>query len=198
MTTKITSAEAYEYIKTTEFISYPSGVFDRVSIETLLREASTVHGFMPPSAKSFLDWARRYDVVEPVEGERGHYRWVASTEDQAVEIGRQISQEGPESVMVTDVDPDHPMTLPDSVVDDLDLAEDHYNYRESVEHESCLDDDEDTASRTTVADVRAYIVTRQKRLPRKEKKRMKKTFREVTGIDKVWFVREQVWELVAR
>ena len=198
MTTKLTSADAHEYIKHLEFGTNREIVFDRVEVEKVLEKVGREHDFTPPSAKSYLDWARRYDVVEPVEGERGHYRWAASTEDQAVEIGRRISQEGPECVTVTDMDPDHPMLLPDPAVDDLDLSEDHFNYRESVANEPCLDDEEDTASRTAVADVRAYIVTRQKRLPRKEKKRMKKTFREVTGIDKVWFIREQVCELVAR
>lgn len=113
MKSKLTSAEAHEYIKTGEFISYPEQIFDRSAIERLLREAGAVHNFDPPSAKSYLDWARRYGVVEPVKGERGHYRWAPSAEAEAVEIGRKIAQEGQERVTIPDTDPNHPMILPE-------------------------------------------------------------------------------------
>lgn len=111
--TTIDSATAHEYIKHTEFASTPEIVFDRTEVEKVLAEVSRTEGVATPSAKSYLDWARRYDVVEPVKGERGHYRWAPSAEAEAVEIGRQIAQEGQERVSIPDTDPNHPMILPE-------------------------------------------------------------------------------------
>lgn len=197
MTTKITSAEAYEFIKTKEFISFPEQTFDRAMIEALLKEASTVHHFTPPSAKSFLDWARRESIVEPVEGERGHYRWAPSVEAEAAEIGRQMTQE---RVAPPDTDPENPMVLTDPVVDDLDLAEDHFDYREGVEAETCQHHTDALAGLTEVVDVRLYIYTSQKRIPRKKKKLIKKSAREMMGIKNVQMVRsmDRAWEMSAR
>ena len=146
-------------------------------------------GFTPPSAKSFLDWARRESIVVPVEGERGHYRWAPSVEAEAAEIGRQMAQE---RVYATDMDPEHPMILQD----EEEPAE------TPLEVETCQHHAEDLSDLSDVADVRAYIVTRQTRIPRKEKKRMKKLFRDVTGVEKVRFVRaddlDVAWEMANR
>ena len=187
--TTIDSATAHEYIKHTEFASTPEIVFDRVEVEKALAEVSRTEGVATPSAKSYLDWARRHGVVEPVAGERGHYRWAASTEDQAAEIGRQMAQE---HVYVTDMDPEHPMILQDEE-GPADTP---------LEAETCEPHTEDLSGLSDVADVRAYIVTRQTRIPRKEKKRMKKLFRDVTGVEKVRFVHaddlDVAWEMANR
>lgn len=206
MTTKITSADAYEDMRSLGDRVFRQYIFDRTDVQGALDALAGLRGFEVPSAKSFLDWARRESIVVPVEGERGHYRWAPSVEAEAAEIGRQMATgtdlddvEMP-GIYVTDMDPKHPMIL-DAEEDDLDLAEDHFNYRESVEQESCQDHDEDATS-AAVADVRAYIVTHQTRLPRKEKKRMKKVFRDATGVKKVQFVHaanlETAWEMANR
>lgn len=187
--TTIDSATAHEYIKHTEFASTPEIIFDRAEVEKALAEVSRTEGVATPSAKSYLDWARRYGVVEPVEGERGHYRWAMSAEAEAAEIGRQMAQE---RVIPPDLDPEHPMILQDPE----EPAE------TPLEVETCQHHAEDLADLSSVADVRAYIVTRQTRIPRKEKKRMKKLFRDVTGVKKVRFVRaddlDVAWEMANR
>lgn len=104
MTEKITSAEAHEELKRLGDRVLQQETFDRTNIQEALDALDGGIGAVVPSGKSYLDWARREHIVEPVEGARGQYRWAKGVEDQAVEIGRQMAQEA-----VTDMDPEHPM-----------------------------------------------------------------------------------------
>lgn len=164
MSEKLTSAEAYEYIKTKEFLSYPEGVFNRTQIDRLLDEAGVLHDFTPPSAKSFLDWARRTNLVEPVEGERGHYRWAPDMETEAQEIGRQIVQEHAETI-ATDLDPEYPMLLSE----DPEVHEVPLRRAEGIVDGGHLH----------------LSVTGHKRFPRKVKAALKRTLIETTAARKV-------------
>lgn len=117
MTTKITSEEAYAYLQQTELVSTPEIVFGRAEVEKTLEEVGRAEDVVSPSGKSFLDWARRYGIVEPVEGSRGLYRWAPSVEEKAAEVGRQIAagvdpvDPEPNAIAVTDMDPENPMIL---------------------------------------------------------------------------------------
>lgn len=189
MTTKINSADAYEDMRNLGDKVFRQDIIDRTDVQDALDALAGLRGFEVPSSKSFLDWARREGIVEPVEGARGHYRWAASVESEAVEIGRQMAEE---RVIPTDMDPEHPMILQDPEVP----AE------TSLEVETCQHHTEGLTDLSDVADVRAYIVTRQTRIPRKEKKRMKKLFRDATGIEKVRLVHaddlDVAWEMANR
>lgn len=169
MSHKFNSAEAYADMRSLGDKVFRMDVFGPGDVQEALNALSGLRGVDVPSAKSFLDWARKEHLVEGVTGARGRYRWAASVEAEAAEIGRQMAQE---RIIPPDLDPENPMVL--------------------------QDEEEPVA----VADVRAYIVTRQTRIPRKEKKRMKKLFRDATGVEKVRFVRaddlDAAWEMANR
>ena len=182
MSHKFNSAEAYADMRSLGDKVFRMDIIGLGDVQEALDALSGLRGVDVPSAKSFLDWARREHLVEGVTGERGRYRWAASTEDEAVEIGRKIAQEGQERVSIPDTDPNHPM-IP-----------------EPVEVETCQHHAEGLTDLSDVADVSLYILTHQERIPRKEKKRIKKSAREATGIKKVQMIRslDQAWEKVNR
>lgn len=169
MSHKFNSAEAYADMRSLGDKVFRMDIIGPGDVQEALNALSGLRGVDVPSAKSFLDWARKEHLVEGVTGARGRYRWAASVEAEAAEIGRQMAQE---RIIPPDLDPENPMVL--------------------------QDEEEPVA----VADVRAYIVTRQTRIPRKEKKRMKKLFRDATGVEKVRFVRaddlDAAWEMANR
>lgn len=114
MSHKFNSAEAYADMRSLGDKVFRMDIIGLGDVQEALDALSGLRGVDVPSAKSFLDWARREHLVEGVIGERGRYRWAASTEDEAVEIGRQIAQEGQERVSIPDTDPNHPMILQES------------------------------------------------------------------------------------
>lgn len=189
MSHKFNSAEAYADMRSLGDKVFRMDIIGPGDVQDALNALSGLRGVDVPSAKSFLDWARKEHIVEGVTGERGRYRWAASAEDQAAEIGRQMAQE---RVYATDMDPENPMLLQDE----------EEPTETPLEAETCQHHAEDLSDLSDVADVRAYIVTRQTRIPRKEKKRMKKLFRDVTGVEKVRFVRaddlDAAWEMANR
>lgn len=194
--TTIDSATAHAYIKQTEFTSTPEIVFDRAEVEKALEEVGRTEGVVTPSAKSFLDWARRYDVVERVEGSRGLYRWTQSVEDEAVEVGRQIAAEN-RAVPVPDTDPENPMVLmdEDTFAEKVDAFGEEFSSLIDALAES-FEEMGDGAQRTAdaiQATAQAYpedlhlIIDDVPRLPRKLKKQMKRDLITHTAARKVTF-----------
>lgn len=176
MTEKITSADVYENVRGTLRDKEP---FDRTDVEIVLERAHHATNNIMPSAKSFLDWARREGLVETVS--RGHYRWAVVTEQEAAEVGRQIAAEA-EQVLVSDTDPEHPM-IP-----------------EPVEVETCQHHADDLEDTSGIEDARVFILNSETRIPRKKKKQIKKWVRENMGIEKVQLIRDvdQAWKLANR
>ena len=117
MSAKTTSEEAYENLRSVDAGILSFEQFDRQTLQNALDIRANLSEQEFPSAKSFLDWARRYGIVEPVEGSRGLYRWAPSVEEKAAEVGRQIAagvdpvEPEPDSIVVTDMDPENPMIL---------------------------------------------------------------------------------------
>lgn len=187
MSHKFNSAEAYADMRSLGDKVFQMDVIGPGDVQGALDALSGLRGVDVPTAKSFLDWARKEHLVEGVTGVRGRYRWAASVEDEAAEIGRQMAQE---HVYVTDMDPEHPMILQD----EEEPAE------VPLEVETCQHHADDLADLSEVADVRVYIACRQTRIPRKEKKRMKKRIRETMGVEKVQVIRDmdKAWEMANR
>lgn len=112
MTNKITSAQAHEEMSRLGDKVLQQDLFDREDIQSALEALGGGIGAEVPSGKSYLDWARREGLVETVS--RGTYRWAVVTEQVAAEVGQEIAagvDPEPNSIVVTDMDPENPMIL---------------------------------------------------------------------------------------
>lgn len=187
MTEKITSAEAYEHFKNTPFQPLGGGNFDRIDVERHLKVVGEINDFIPPSGKSFLDWARREELVETVS--RGVYRWTTVTEAEAADVGRKLAEA--DQGEMTDDYPEAPMVLDTEDDEFLDAFSDLINHL--VESFEEAGDEVQRTADAIEAHAQAYqgnvniVVDNVPRLPRKMKKQMKQDLVRYTAAQKVTF-----------
>lgn len=171
MTKKNTSADLFEVLKMDEV--YTNG-FDRAALRQAIWRVERPDASYP-SEDSFIDWAMKHEKIKRVSP--GNYEFMDHLR---------------EGVVVTDMDPENPMILPDEEEGDLDLdafSELMSGLVEYLEEEQRKD--ELVQEIRDAADMRPenlYIIMDDvKRLPRKEKKRMKRELLRNTSAQKVTF-----------